>query len=222
LVKPAYPPLYIPPPASHQILPWTVTHTPTGWQIALLPTYSSPEQHSPTASAQQRSHEVRQYYEALSVLLDSNATLLRPLPHLLLRDFNAYMGTHHESPCAIPRSGDLDYPHHRDGDPQSHHQPTTHPSNLPTGRGRYLLNLCDTHGLLILNGRYPRSPTPPYTCQRTLASVSTNTIIDYAILTRTHAPMVLSCTVLIEPLLTFSDQNPIFLRLQSAPMPFHD
>jgi len=31
--------------------------------------------------------------------------------------------------------------------------------------------------------------------------------------------MVLSCTVLIEPLLTFSDHNPIFLRLQSAPMP---
>jgi len=156
--------------------------------------------------------------EGLSVLLDSNTTLLRPLPHLLVGDFNAYVDTHQESPRALPDSNDLDYPHHRDGDLQPHHQTTTHPSNLSTSRGRYLLNLCDTHDLLLLNGRYPRSPTPLYTCQRTLVSTSTNTIIDYVILTRTHVPMVLSCTVLIEPLLTFSDHNPIFLRLQSAPM----
>jgi len=90
-------------------------------------------------------------------------------------------------------------------------------ANCSYRRGRHLLTLCDTHGLIILNGRYSRSPTPPYTCQRTHASTSTNTIIDYAILTRTHVHMILTCTVLEEPLLAFSDHNPILLHLQSGP-----
>jgi hypothetical protein len=218
LERTAYPLAYIPPPGSHQILPCTATHTPTGWITALIATYSSPEQQRPTVTAQQRSREVQQYFDSLSVILTANAVLPRPLPCTLLGDFNAYVGICQESPYALPDSNGLHHPTHRHGDPHPYHQPTTTPSNMPSGRGRHLLNLCNNDGLIILNGRYSRTPTPPYTCQRTLHPVSTNTIIDYVILTHAHIHMVLTCTVLIEPLLTFSDHNPILLRLQSAPV----
>jgi hypothetical protein len=85
---------YTPSPVTHQILPCTVTHTPTGWATALIVAYSSPEKvGSP--------HPIQQFYKALSFLLDSNSSLPRPLPCLLLGDFNVYVGTEQEAPWGL-------------------------------------------------------------------------------------------------------------------------
>ena len=204
---------YCPSPATHQILPCTVSHTPTGWATGLIVSYSSPEKvGSP----------IQQFYIALSFLLDDNSSLPRPLPCLLIGDFNAYVGTEQEEPWGLAHAGGLHHPPHRTGDPQILHQPALHPSEQSTGRGRHLLNLINQHGLLILNGRCPQGPLPPFTCYHGLGPAQSASIIDYALITRQHFDLILTCLVLDEPLLSFSDHNAVLIRLQTASRPHSD
>jgi hypothetical protein len=79
--------------------------------------------------------------------------------------------------------------------------------------------LINQQGLIILNGRYPPGPLPPFTCYHGLGPTQSASIIDYAIITRQHLDLILTCLVLDEPLLSFSDHNAVLICLQTASRP---
>jgi hypothetical protein len=148
-------PLPLPPshhsiPHGHQILPCTVHHLPTGWKVNLLPTYSSPTS---------TSHNVQTLYDILDSLFSTNNTRSKPLPFLLLGDFNAYVGTEQETLASCP------HPPPRSGDTNPIHQPSPQPSHLPTGRGRHLLDLfTSAYEAIMINlqsSPLPYTPPPP-------------------------------------------------------------
>jgi len=116
---------------------------------------------------------------------------------------------------------------HRVGDTNHAHSPasplTTATAPAADFRGRLLLNMLNSVGFIITNGRFPsQSPTHrPYTFFR---KPNTYSILDYNLIAKRHAPLILTCQVLQNVLpASVTDHMPIHLHLDlptsSNPVP---